>query len=230
MGSDYKKNILSILKDNCYRHDNYRIFRDWVELMAIALSNRYNTPDRDQREAQYMETIGRYETKEIDNFCKAFAQLVLLFEKEGFNDWLGQIFMELELGNERAGQFFTPYCLSQMMASMTLQDPQSVIDANGEITISEPAIGSGGMVIAAAEHLKNKGINYSQYATFTGVDVDDRCVHMSYIQLSLLNIPAVIIHGNTLTLEERSHWYTGAYLDRINQDKIIVEQEMVNAA
>ena len=33
---------------------------------------------------------------------------------------------------------------------------------------------------------------------------------MAYIQLALYNIPAVIIHGNTLTVEEWSHWFTPA--------------------
>ena len=31
---------------------------------------------------------------------------------------------------------------------------------------------------------------------------------MAYIQLSLYGIPAVVIHGNTLTMETWSHWYT----------------------
>lgn len=35
---------------------------------------------------------------------------------------------------------------------------------------------------------------------------------MAYVQLSLLHIPAVVIHGNTLALEERSHWLTPAHI------------------
>lgn len=35
---------------------------------------------------------------------------------------------------------------------------------------------------------------------------------MSYVQLSLMHVPAVIVHGNTLTLEEYSHWYTPAHI------------------
>ena len=30
--------------------------------------------------------------------------------------------------------------------------------------------------------------------------------------MSLLGIPAVIIHGNTLTVQEWSHWFTPAYV------------------
>jgi len=35
---------------------------------------------------------------------------------------------------------------------------------------------------------------------------------MAYVQLSLYGIPAVVIHGNTLTLDEWSHWYTPLYI------------------
>jgi hypothetical protein len=34
---------------------------------------------------------------------------------------------------------------------------------------------------------------------------------MTYIQLTLLHVPAVVILGNTLALEEREHWYTPAH-------------------
>jgi hypothetical protein len=46
----------------------------------------------------------------------------------------------------------------------------------------------------------------------TAVDVDPKCVHMSYLQFSLLHIPAVIIHGNSLSLEEFGRWYTPAHI------------------
>ena len=35
---------------------------------------------------------------------------------------------------------------------------------------------------------------------------------MAYLQLSLYGIPAVIIHGNSLTNEEWSRWYTPVYM------------------
>lgn len=33
-----------------------------------------------------------------------------------------------------------------------------------------------------------------------------------HVQFSLLHIPAVVILGNTLALEEREHWYTPAHV------------------
>lgn len=44
------------------------------------------------------------------------------------------------------------------------------------------------------------------------VDLDIQCVYMTYLNLSLYGIPAVIIHGNAITLEEYDRWYTPVYL------------------
>jgi len=35
---------------------------------------------------------------------------------------------------------------------------------------------------------------------------------MAYVQLSLLHVPAVVIHGDTLLLEEYGHWHTPAHM------------------
>lgn len=41
-------------------------------------------------------------------------------------DVLGRLYMELELGNERLGQFYTPYDIAQLMAEM--QQIDSVVE------------------------------------------------------------------------------------------------------
>ena len=68
------------------------------------------------------------------------------------------------------------------------------------------------MVIALAEAMLEAGVNYQEHLHVTAIDVDLKCVHMAYLQFSLLHIPAVIVHGNTLSLEEWSHWHTPAHL------------------
>ena len=35
---------------------------------------------------------------------------------------------------------------------------------------------------------------------------------MAYLQLALLHIPAIVVHGNALTGEEWEHWYTPAHV------------------
>ena len=68
------------------------------------------------------------------------------------------------------------------------------------------------MVIALAQEMRELGINYQRHLHVTAVDVDVKCVHMAYLQLSLLHIPAVIVHGNSLSLEEFGRWCTPAHI------------------
>ena len=63
-------------------------------------------------------------------------------------------------------------------------------------------------VIGAVWAMQRKGIDYRRKSFFVAQDIDIRCVWMAYIQLSLYGIPAVVIHGNTLTMETWSQWYT----------------------
>jgi len=102
-----------------------------------------------------------------------------------------------------------------MMAKMIIGDKADLearISERGFVRAQEPAAGGGAMVIALAHEIRELGINYQQRLHVTAVDVDRKCVHMSYLQFSLLHIPAVIIHGNSLSLEEYDHWYTPAHI------------------
>lgn len=196
-----------------HRHHGYQVFSDFVEMAATSVSNAVDLRQKEKREARYMEIVKRYQTDEVQKFPEMFAALTLKLE-EGFSDVLGGVFHELELHNKWTGQFFSPYPLCKMMALMTVgdSDPKAKIEERGFLTAMEPACGSGAMVIAIADALKDSGINYQQHLHVTAVDVDAKCVHMAYLQLSLLHIPATIIHGNALTLEEWGHWDTPAHI------------------
>ena len=56
--------------------------------------------------------------------------------------------------------------------------------------------------------MQHHGFDYRHNTFFVAQDIDIRCVWMAYIQLSLYGIPAMVIHGNTLTMEEWDRWYT----------------------
>lgn len=76
------------------------------------------------------------------------------------------------------------------------------------LTLSEPCCGSGGMVIAFAETLKEQGYNYQNQLFVETIDIDEICFKMTYIQLSLLGIPAKVVRGNTLTYKFQEILYT----------------------
>jgi hypothetical protein len=146
----------------------------------------------------------------------------------GLDDCLGRLFMSLELGDAFKGQFFTPYALSSMMARMTMTDVRAVVERQGHVTVNEPACGAGGMVVACADALLAQGINYQQAMHVTAQDIDATAVHMTYLQLSLLHVPAIVVHGNSLAVTEWAHWVTPAHVlggwDRRLRDRAVTSE------
>lgn len=100
--------IIKLIGENAYRHDRWKVFSDFVQLSAFALSNAVDLHNRDARESEYMRIIGQYSKDEASRFPIMLAELVNGLEA-GMEDVLGQVYMELELGNKDRGQVFTPY-------------------------------------------------------------------------------------------------------------------------
>ena len=208
---DPGKELAKMLQANSHRHRLHTVFSDFCELCALTISNSVDLRQYATREARYLQIVGTYEREEVERFGKMFACLVEWLER-GFGDRLGQLFMSLDLGNAFKGQFFTPYEISSLMAELTLGNVEECVERNGFIDMSEPACGSGGMVIACAQAMQHKGFNYQKTMHATLVDVDPTAVHMAYVQCSLYGIPAIVVHGNTLAMQEFGHWYTPMHI------------------
>lgn len=86
------------------------------------------------------------------------------------------------------------------------------------------------MVLAAADALQAQGINYQQAMHATAVDVDATAVHMAYVQLSLAHVPAIIVHGNSLSMKEWGHWFTPAHILGGWDSRLRVERDSAAAA
>lgn len=212
--ADHVKELTRLITGLSHRHSQWQVFSDFVEMGAISMSNAVDLVHRATREARYMETIKRYKSEELAKFPQMFSELVLALEAE-LSDVVGKVFHDLELHNKWAGQFFSPYHLCRTMAQITLSDKADIeakIGERGFIRASEPCAGSGAMVIALADEMRRLGIDYQRHLHVTAVDVDIKCVHMAYLQFSLLHIPAVVVHGNSLSLEEFGHWHTPAHI------------------
>ena len=210
----WQKEIARQVADLGYRHSHWQVFADFVEMAAIAISNAVDLPARAAREKRYMEVVGRYKPDEAAKFLHMFGMLTMALEIE-MADVLGRTFHDLELHNRWSGQFFSPYPICRMIAKMIVGNREELegrIAKRGYLTASEPCCGSGAMVIALAHEIRELGFNYQKHLHVTAVDVDPKCVHMTYLQLSLLHVPAIVIHGNSLRLEEFGHWYTPAHI------------------
>lgn len=207
----YQKDFVRLIRANAHRHRLHEVFRDFCEIAAISLSNAVDRIHYDKREARYLEVIKGYTRDEVQRFPVMLAAVVDSLEC-GFQDSLGQIFMALDLGGHWHGQFFTPYHVAHLMAQMVLLDARCTIERDGFLTLNEPAVGAGAMVIASAHALRDQDINYQKVMHVVAQDIDLTAVHMAYIQLSLLHIPAFVIHGNTLAQTEWEHWATPAHI------------------
>lgn len=218
-----RKEFMKLIRANAHRYDLWTVFSDFLQLAACTYSNAVDLVHYEEREAEYMKTVGKYSKEEVDRFCRALAYLTDAMSIAGFADVLGSIFMELELGNKWTGQFFTPYCVAHMMGKMTVGDGEHArkeIEEKGFIEFNDPCIGGGAMVIGFAHALHDVDINYQQCMHAIVQDIDIKAVHMAYIQMTLLHIPGIIIHGNSLALEQRSIWYTPAHILHYWQGKL----------
>ena len=175
------KEILKALEQIDYSKSDYTIFEDWLDLMIYASSGK---------EKEYLEIVKKYKNdgekgkRPIDYFCKAFGLLMSEMKKEN-KELLGNIYMEWNVNNKAAGQYFTPWHIAECMASM--------VGNKDAKTILDPTCGSGVMLIA--------GCKYNPKATFYGQDLDPTCVKMCALNLCFFNLNGFAIQGNTIAFE-----------------------------
>lgn len=227
--------IQEILKlfDNCpIKYSNAEIISDVFELGALSVSNQVDHRKcvYKRREERFKEIAEKYKAdfKFIQTvFSKIYALLITQTNpRNRFNDWLGDLYMKSFTQSSKAGQFFTPYHVSKACALMSI-DPKAVQaakDGDKIITIHEPTVGAGGMVIAALDVLYNEHrFNYTRNAFVDCGDIDKRCVHMTYLQLALAGVPAVVFHRDGLSLETWDCFHTPALCMQWCRFKPLVE-------
>lgn len=199
-----QKEFIRLIESKCYEFQAWELFTDFCKLSAISMYQPFLKSE--ELEKEYMQTISKYKKDVAEIFPQLFTYVVMGLEDK-MGDFLGECFMDLNLGSKYKGQFFTPYNISVFMASI-------LGEATGEKeSFCEPCVGSGGMVIARADAISQKhGLGYQDIMEVHAVDIDVLCVHMSFIQLSLLGISAEVVHGNSLSLEVFSTWYTLKYI------------------
>ncbi|CCY63925.1 putative uncharacterized protein [Clostridium sp. CAG:967] len=205
---DYLKEFISKLHNLDKARRVNEVFKDFLILCTCSLAQPfYRSSEIEQR---YLNTVKHYTKEQAEEFSKLLALLVMALE-EKHQDFLGQVYMQLNLGNVANGQFFTPYNVSKMMSKICFVDIEKQLEEKDFITLSEPCCGSGGMIIAYAETLKEHGYNYQYQLFVEAIDIDEMCFMMAYIQLSLLGVGAKVIHGDSLTLNFHKVLYTPFY-------------------
>ena len=224
MTTRYKADFIRLFNSFSGKHSRHELFSDFVSMATAAIHNPIR-PDQ-SLEDNYMRIVKRYNQAELQLHTQMIAATVMGLDYAPC-DFLGDVFMSLELGNAKAGQFFTPYCVSQMMAKLTFS-PEEMLGSKPFIRLHDPACGAGSLPIAYFELMREEGFNPQQQLWMQCWDIDARVAEMCFIQLALLHVPAEIVIGNSLSLDVTRILRTPAhYLS--NWDHRLKDQEESSA-
>lgn len=234
---EHREKFIKLLDEASRNCSRSKIFDDFLKITAISIANiDKNNPAYQSRENLFLETVGRYDKKTQSLFVDMTAELTLALEdcigqkvlrdkilkfdyviscddshKPHYQDVLGEIFHEFNLNDQKSGQVFTPQHIGNLMGAVGMNEElvRDELRRNGFIKIREPCCGSGAITLGALNRLLEFGISPNYYSLVIAGDIDERCVLMTYIQLSLYGIPAVVVQQNAITDEVYSDkWFT----------------------
>lgn len=150
-----QKSIVKMMESLTGRFSLWEIWQDFIVMFAISIANTVDTPFRESREQTYLQRARKYSKRELDTFAEMLAEVVIALDNNTDQDFLGELFMALELGNEWKGQFFTPYSVCKMMTAICYgNDLERKIKQEGWISVSDPACGAGALLIAFANECR----------------------------------------------------------------------------
>lgn len=218
------KKIISLFEKMSLLYGRFRIWSDFITLSAISFSNVFDSKHREERTKMYNRIAKQYTEEDMDSFSSMLNEFIWEMENNPDQDFLGNLYMTLNLGNEHAGQFFTPYSVSRLMVNLSNEDIKEKINAKGFICVSDPACGAGGMFAAFANECLKQGVNYQTDVLFVGQDIDFTVAMMCYLQLSVFGCPGYVKVGDTLAdplttydseglfpVDNGDIWYTPMY-------------------
>lgn len=196
---DEQKEFQRLFSGLCDTKSSWQVWADFVECAAIAISNAVDhvSQQREEREARYLRVMNTYREPERRCLGELFTIMVNALEVNPDQDFLGEMFMALELGNHWKGQFFTPYNVCKMMAAMQIGGAEEAIERRGWVGVMDPACGAGALLIAARNEFALRGIGYRQ-TLFVCQDIDHVAGLMCYIQLSLLGCAGYVVIADSL--------------------------------
>ena len=216
-----KKHLTQELIDTAHitrgRIDAREVYRDFIDFCALHISIPTDPVHRDIRREQLRKLEEKYTQAERLSFADTLHRITdevsQNIHRGTFKDIFSPVYFELRAHNRGLKQEFTPPDLARLTAILAMKSICKLPD-KGYITVSDPTCGGGILPLAAAEHLTALGFNPAEDLVVQAVDIDRTCVQMTYIHLALYGVPAVIIQGNCLTLQENDRWYTPIYVWR----------------
>lgn len=199
--SEYKE-LVKLFNQLSGSRSLWQVFNDCIEMFALSIQNTFCFGQTfEKSENRYKDITKNYSESEIETIVKIFAEITNALEANPFQDFLGDLYMQLDMGSSALGQFFTPYTVSYAMAvsSFDEKNARAELSQKGYISVLEPAVGGGANVIAFCEVLKNHDINYQTQCVIVCQELSKLTALMCYTALSLIGCAAVVKIGDSLS-------------------------------
>ena len=188
---------------------------DFLQYCALITSARTDPVHTKQRVESLKELTAQYRDGELQSFNQGFVDLCNTFihniQQGLYEDLFALPFTQIGATDKELKQSFSPDDLAKLLADIIFPT-QWPLPEGRFVTLNDCTCGCGSLLLAGIQNLSNCSYNPTKQLFVEAVDLDARCVHMTYLQLSLYGIPAVVVHGNEITLQEYDRWYTPAYL------------------
>lgn len=209
------KTLLQISDVTHGRISRPQTYGDFMEYCALLLSSRTDPVHAEQRAKSLKRLKANYTDDEWQIFHQGLFDLCGTFVRNTqsglYEDLFAVTYTQIGAASRAFQQDFTPVDIGRLIGAISLPAELSLPE-EGFFTIGDQTCGSGTLLLEGAQRIADCGYNPTAHLAIQAADLDMRCVHMTYIHLSLYGIPAVIVHGNTITLDEYDRWYTPAYL------------------
>lgn len=134
--------------------------------------------------AGWSTAIVGYE-RALPHLQQALGELLYASEQLPYQDLLGALYMERRRMDRDRAQFFTPWPVAKLMASVQLVALDlSQYGPEYPLHVLDPACGSGTLLLAVASEVPTSLI-WTSSLRLAGVDVDPLCVAMTRLNMRL---------------------------------------------
>lgn len=106
---DHQKAFLKIFNSLCGRFNRWQVWQDFVMVTAIEISNATDKQNAPERTKTYQTIISKYSDAEQNKFAELLAEVIMGMEQNPDQDFLGELYMLCELGNDASGKT-SPSC------------------------------------------------------------------------------------------------------------------------
>ena len=213
----FDKTLLKIAEITRGRISRPQTLSDFLAYCALLLSIRTDPVHSEQRSKSLERLKANYKKDEWEVFYQGLVELCRTFVRNiqvgRYEDLFAGPFTQVRATSRALKQDFTPVDVGKLIGAISVSSNISLPE-KGFFSLGDHACGSGTLLLAGAQRIADTGYNPAEQLVIQAADLDARCVHMTYLHLSLYGIPAVVVHGNTITLNEYDRWYTPVYLWR----------------